>query len=116
LTFDPRPYAEGIRRRNEEELEEIRSRASLAREEALRLARAIREADAGVTSVILFGSLAQGEPKRLGFDIDLALEGGDLYRALDIVQESPFRIDLVDLALLGEEMAARIRMDGKRLS
>lgn len=116
MSFDPEPYAEGIRKRNQAEAEEIRERAAIAREEARRLAAAIRERDGGVRSVFLFGSLAEGEPRRLGFDIDLAIEGGDLYRALDIALESSFRVDLVDVGLLPADLAMRIRERGIRLS
>jgi len=49
------------------------------------------------------------------FDIDLALDGGDLYKALDITDDSPFKVDLVDLHLLPAQMAARIRELGFRL-
>jgi predicted nucleotidyltransferase len=116
MTFDPHPYAEGIRRLNQAEEKEICAKAAKARAEARRLASEIRARDAEVSAVLLFGSLRRGEPRRLDFDIDLALEGGDLYKALDTVEESPFRVDLVDLRLLPEEMAARIRASGERLA
>lgn len=115
MSFDPRPFAEGIRRENAAEEEKIRERAFLAKEEALRLAITIRERDSAIRSVFLFGSLAHGQPRRLDFDIDLALEGGDLYRALDSTEGSAFRVDLVDLSLLPERSAARIREHGLRL-
>jgi predicted nucleotidyltransferase len=115
MSFDPQPYAEGIIRLNEAEAEEIRARASMAREEARALARAIRGGDGEVRSVYLFGSLAEGEPRHLGFDIDLAIDGGDLYRALDIVEGSSFHVDLVDLALVPADLATRIRERGVRL-
>ena len=115
MSFDPSPFVEGIRRANAAEAEKIRERAFLAKEEALRLAAAIHERDSAVRSIFLFGSLAHGQPKRLDFDIDLALEGGDLYRALDITEGSAFRVDLVDLRLLPERSAAQIREQGVRL-
>jgi predicted nucleotidyltransferase len=115
LSFDPRPFAAGLQRLNALELERIRARARLALEEAQRLAVSIQKSDGSVHSIFLFGSLATGGPRRLDFDIDIALEGGDIYRALDIVAESPFRVDLVDLSLVPEELAARIRETGLRL-
>jgi predicted nucleotidyltransferase len=115
MSFDPKPYAEGIMRLNAIEEERIREKAILAREEARRLASEIRERDGAVRSVFLFGSLAEGGPRRLDFDIDLALDGGDLYRALDITEESSFPVDLVDLRLVPPELAARIREFGERL-
>ena len=116
MNFDPGPYAEGIRRANEEEASAINERAARAEIEARRLAAAISEGDREVRAVYLFGSLAVGGPKRLGFDIDLAIEGGDLYRALDAVDGSSFKVDLVDLRLLPESFAERIRESGLRLS
>ena len=116
MSFDPRPYAEGIRIRNEAEALAIRARVALAKDEAQRLAAAIREEDEAVRAVFLFGSLAGGEPTRLGFDIDLALDGGDLYRALDIVEGSDFHVDLVEIRLLPPDLASRIRESGVRLA
>lgn len=100
--FDPEPYARGIRDLNERERRAIVERAALARAEAERLALGIGRADPGVRSVRLFGSLAGGQPKRLDFDIDLALEGGDVYAAMDAVADSAFKVDLVQLELLPE--------------
>jgi predicted nucleotidyltransferase len=116
VTFDPKPYAEGIKRANEAEEQAIRERAALARVEAKRLATKILAGDGEVRAIYLFGSLAQGEPRRLDFDIDLAMEGGDLYRALDVVDVSSFKVDLVDLTFVSEAFAARIRETGFRLS
>lgn len=93
----------------------IAERARQALEEAKRLALAIRAADQDVLGVILFGSLAEG-PRRIDFDIDLALEGGDLYRALDVVEDSPFDVDLVSLEHLGDHVRARIAAKGIRLA
>lgn len=115
MTFDPLPYVEGIMKLNQAEEKDIRIRAGLARDEARRLAESIRTRDGEVESVILFGSLALGEPKRIDFDIDLALEGGDIYKAMDAVEDSLFRVDLVDLRLLPEDMSSRIREVGVRL-
>lgn len=115
MTFNPLPYAEGIMRLNEAEEEEIRAKAALARAEARRLAEAIRTQDGEVRAVLLFGSLAHGEPARIDFDIDLAVDGGDIYKAMDAVEGSRFRVDLVDLRLLHEDMASRIRGEGIRL-
>lgn len=100
--FDPEPYARGIRDLNERERAAIARRAALARDEAGRLALAIGRGDPGVRSVRLFGSLARGQPTRLDFDIDLALEGGDAYVAMDAVAGSAFKVDLVQLELLPE--------------
>lgn len=116
MIFEPKSYAEGIRRANEAEELAILERASLARDEARRLAAEIRSGDRTVRAVFLFGSLASEGPRRLDFDIDLAIDGGDLYQALDIVETSSFKVDLVDLAHVSEAIAARIRETGRLLS
>ena len=108
MKFDATPYAEGIKRLNALERESIRLRATEARQEAARLAAAFKAADPDIRAVILFGSLAEGEPTRLDFDIDLALDGGDSYRAMDLASDSPFEVDLVDLLRLPEGTRRRI--------
>jgi predicted nucleotidyltransferase len=97
---------------NAAEMREIQERAVAARREAHRLAADILGKDPTVRSVILFGSLAEGSPKRRDFDIDLALDGGDVYKALDITDESAFKVDVVRLDLLPEHVRARIRERG----
>ena len=98
------------------ELQAIRTRADAARIEAQRLALAIHKADPRVRAVILFGSLAEGGPRQLDFDIDLALDGGDVDRALDLTESSPFEVDVVRLDLVPEHVRARIRARGVILS
>jgi predicted nucleotidyltransferase len=112
MKFDPRPYAEHYRAENVAELSAIRERASAALVEARRLAERILREDSGVRAVILFGSLAEDGPRRKDFDIDLALEGGDLYKALDSVEDSAFDVDVVQLDRLPAHILARIDARG----
>ena len=112
MKFDPRPYAEHYRAENEAELRAIGERASAALAEARRLAERILRADTGVRAVILFGSLAEDGPRRKDFDIDLALDGGDLYKALDSVEDSGFDVDVVKLERLPAHVRARIDARG----
>jgi predicted nucleotidyltransferase len=116
MSFDPEPFVRHYREANAREEALIAERAARALDEAKRLAREIRAADQGVRGVILFGSLAEGGPRRIDFDIDLALEGGDLYRALDIVEDSSFDVDLVSLERLHDHVRARILEKGIRLA
>ena len=116
MNFDPRPFAEHYRASNEAELRAIAERADAALEEARQLAQRIRQADPGVRAVILFGSLAEEGPRRLDFDIDLALDGGDVYKALDSTESSPFEVDVVQLDRLPEHVRARVRARGVILS
>jgi len=112
MSFDPRPYVDGILARNEAERAAVRSRTESAMREARLLAEGILRADPDVKAVILFGSLAEGGPKRLDFDIDLALDGGDAYKAMDVTEESSFDVDVVSLRLLPPHVRERIAAKG----
>lgn len=107
--FDPTPYAEGLKRRHQTEVEAIRALAELALAESRRLALAIAAKDPQVRRVVLFGSLAEGGPRRQGFDIDLALDGGDPQAALELVEGCAFDVDLVELGRLPVHLQQRIR-------
>jgi predicted nucleotidyltransferase len=112
VSFDPGPYAEHYRAENEEERRRTRARYEAALEEARDLARRIKEKDGAVRGVILFGSMAEGVPRNPDFDIDLALDGGDAYRAMDITDESPYEVDVVELRLLPPHVRKRILEKG----
>lgn len=111
-TFDPTQYANTISQINENERIEIGLRLEKALTEAKRLALAIKVNDTSVRSVFLFGSVARANPTSLTFDIDLALDGGDVYKAMDITENSTFSVDIVDLRLLSEITRERILTGG----
>jgi predicted nucleotidyltransferase len=112
MKFDPGPYAAHYRAENEEERRRTMSRYDAALEEARHLARRIKEMDSSVRSVILFGSMAEGLPRNPDFDIDIALDGGDAYRAMDVTEESPYEVDVVELRLLPPHVRKRILAKG----
>ena len=112
MSFDPRPFIEHYRAMNAGEQREMSERAAEANIEARRLAASILKADPSVSSVTLFGSLAEGGPRRKEFDIDLALDGGDLYEALDVTEGSPFDVDVDRLDLRPNHLRARIQARG----
>ena len=72
----------------------------------------------GVDIVILFGSRARGDYKRVS-DIDLAVTGGDLVRfALDVQEETStlLKFDVVNLdGSIQEELRDSIEKEGKIL-
>lgn len=115
MPFDPERYAAGLRRENAREAERIRKAARQARSEALRIAGAIGQADSEVRAVYLFGSLTGDGPRHLHFDIDLALEGGDVYAAEEIAETASFPVDIVSLKRLPEDTRERIRQSGEEL-
>jgi len=115
MIFDAQPYAQATKQRNEAERIQIAKRAIEATEEAKRLARAIKENDPEIKAVYLFGSLTQGTPSNLNFDIDFALDGGDTYKAMDITENSVFSVDLVQLNLVPVHLRQRILETGIEL-
>lgn len=115
MPFDPERYAAGLRKANESERRRISEKAEEARKEAEALAREIGEQDGEVERVYLFGSLLEAAPGGESFDIDLALDGGDVYQAMDVTEESTFSVDLVDLERLLEHVRARVLKKGRML-
>jgi predicted nucleotidyltransferase len=116
MNFDPETYAAGISELNRKEGKRIVRRLEAALEEAERLARAISAADTKVRRVLLFGSVASGKPSREDFDIDLALDGGDVHTAMDIAEGSAFAVDVVELGHLSSEMRRLVLARGKVLT
>ena len=114
MEFDPAPYAAGIRGSNERERENLSVVHGKAIQEAERIARVLAAADPDVERITLFGSVA-GAPNNAEFDIDLAIEGGDLYRALELTEKSDFTVDLFELSRLPRHMQDSIRKRGRVL-
>ncbi len=115
MPFDPERYAAGLREANRRERERIGERATQAREEAARLARAITDADPEVQAVYLFGSLAEGDPRHLDFDIDLAIDGGDVYAAEAVTEQSAYAVDVVALDRVPAHVRERVEQHGRVL-
>ena len=115
MKFDPEPFVRRIRKDNAVEKEKIRERQEEAILEAERLAKTIMAADPEVRRVFLFGSLAEGMPRNPHFDIDLAMDGGDIHKAMDLSEDSPFAVDIVELAGLPEHIRKRVLEKGREL-
>ncbi len=111
--FDPKPYAAGLRRQNAREAACIQEGTERARAEAQTIARRIGGADPSAKAIYLFGSLAGDGPRHVNFDIDLALDGGDVYAAEAIAEDAEFSVDLVSLDRLPADMRDRIKAHGK---
>jgi predicted nucleotidyltransferase len=108
-------FIAGIVRRQleENELEDrlVALRLLEAKKEAARLA-ALIAALSGTKRVFLFGSAATGRRFRLDSDIDLAIEGCDLFAAMGIAEESSFSVDVVDLATAHTMIRASVEEEG----
>jgi predicted nucleotidyltransferase len=70
--------------------------------------------DPGITKIILFGSLARDDVSSLNSDIDLAVScSGEHFLALvAIAQDSPFKVDLVDLSTADNRIKDAITREG----
>lgn len=68
-----------------------------ARQEASRIASRLVEADSDVRRIVLFGSVASGRVSNEDFDIDLAVDGGNILTLIGVAEESDFSVDIVDL-------------------
>lgn len=111
-------YQRGWRVREAQRTARLRALAEQARAEAVRLAHLLA-AEFGATRVILFGSLAHGDPTREEFDIDLAVEGiapERIHQAGGSVRMAASReVDLVDLAAVSDRMRLLIMEQGVTL-
>ena len=113
--FDPEPFAAGIRRANEREQQRTMRRAVSARVATQELANRIAAEVPGVQRIYLFGSLLNDVPRNPDFDIDLAVDGGDVYAAMAICEASPYAVDVVDMQRVRPDVASRIEQTGQLL-
>jgi predicted nucleotidyltransferase len=89
--------ADNVNRENRIAAIRTAERVSEAKEEAARLARSFAEEDPTLRRAVLFGSVAHGRVSGPNFDIDLGIEGGDIFRYIAIAEKSSFTVDVVDL-------------------
>lgn len=109
--FDAERYAGGLRQSNARERQHIEQRLTDAHTEAVRLIQALKET-AGCTDACLFGSVADRSVRRIDFDIDIAVWGGDILAAEEIADTSPFKVDIVQYEYAPKHLQHRI--DGYR--
>ncbi|MDP3177587.1 MAG: hypothetical protein Q8M76_06760 [Spirochaetaceae bacterium] len=115
-TFDLAEAARRINRENREEAERASARRQEARDEAVRLAAELRAKDPCIKRIWGFGStFEQALPYRLDSDIDLAIEGGDIYTLQTVAEASRIEVDLVDISDRDDYFARRIRSEGAAL-
>ena len=99
---------------NEREAGRIELRLRAAKAEARNLAMRIGE-DPQVLRILLFGSVATGRGFRLGSDIDIAVEGGDVLSHRALAERSAFPVDIVDLFALPDLLKAGLESEGQLL-
>src|SRR3989337_3540595 len=106
--------AESEKRRERKNRAAVPGRIASALAEAKRLVSEFRALDPGLDKIVLFGSLARKDARSVDFDIDLAVACSTkkylaiVARALD----SPFNVDVVDLATADERVRASMVRDG----
>ena len=93
----------------------LRKRVERAHAEVERLAEVFRKTDPNIQRIVLFGSVARNAEKRLGFDIDIAVESSKYSDLLDLAAESAFKVDLVDLSCASSYIRNSIERDGKEV-
>jgi predicted nucleotidyltransferase len=106
-----REIAERSARDNAREAGQIQGRLTLARKEALRLARLLSGLQE-LSLVIHFGSSASGRSFRLDSDIDLAIRGGDILEAMKVAETSVFHVDVIDIDRVPEPLKTAILEEG----
>lgn len=104
-------YQERLQR---EKVDALAIRKAQALEEVQALVGKFLLVDSGIIKIILFGSLARDDVSSLNFDIDLAVScSGEHFLALiAIVQDSDFKVDLVDLSTADNRIQDAITREG----
>lgn len=95
---------------------EMLRRRTKAKAEAERLAALLISQFPEITQIWGFGSVFESRrPFSISSDIDLALEGGDYFAAYKIVEQSSFKVDLIDITGKNDRFASLIREYGVAL-
>ncbi|MCF6334141.1 MAG: nucleotidyltransferase domain-containing protein [Spirochaetales bacterium] len=114
--IDVSAYANRLNRENDKYDKEMARRRREAKDEAERIASLLRSQDPEITQIWGFGSVFEdSRPFSENSDIDLALEGGNYFKAFKIVERSSFKIDLIDITDKDDSFASLIRKHGKPL-
>ena len=108
--------ANRLLKENEKYDKEMTRRRMEAKNEAVRIAALLRSQDPKITRIWGFGSVFENSrPFSANSDIDLAIEGGDYFKAFKIVERSSFKIDLIDITEKYDSFASHIRKHGTNL-
>ena len=104
-------YQERMQR---QKVDALAIRKAQALEEVQALVGKFLLVDSGIIKIILFGSLARDDVSSLNSDIDLAVScSGEHFLALvAIAQDSPFKVDLVDLSTADNRIKDAITREG----
>jgi hypothetical protein len=114
---DPSDAARRMRAENAREAEILKSRRERAREIGKDLARKLSEGYPEIGRVWGFGSVFETwRDYRMGSDIDLAVESGDVLALMRVTEDAEFPVDVVDLSDCEPSFADFIRSQGTILA
>jgi len=104
-------YQERIRRQN---VDALAIHKAQALEEVQALVKKFLSLDLDITKIILFGSLARDDVSSLDSDIDLAVScsGENFLMLVSLAQDSPFKVDLVELSTADNRIKDAIAREG----
>lgn len=105
--------AANLKRENKLEEQRIREKIRAAHEEVRMLVAQFLEIDPGIETIVLFGSLAEGNVFSIDFDIDLAVRSEKYLQFVSCGLKSSFRVDVVDLDRVADPIKASIEKYGK---
>ena len=104
-------YQERLHR---QKVDALAIRKAQALEEVQALVREFLSLDPSITKIILFGSLARDDVSSLASDIDLAVScsGEHFLMLVAHAQDSPFKVDLVELSTADNRIRDAIAREG----
>lgn len=96
------------------QMDELAMRKAQAHEEIKALVVKFRTADPAIGKIILFGSLARDDVSSPDFDIDLAVScSAEAFLTLVAISlDSPFSVDVVDLATADDRIKRAVAQEG----
>jgi predicted nucleotidyltransferase len=110
---DPLIAARRIMLQNDKEAKELELRRCRAQDLGRVLARTMLAAHPDAKRVWGFGSVFETWRNfRMTSDIDLAVEGGDIFALMTLVEDKDFSVDVVDLSSCQPAIAEFIRDQG----
>jgi predicted nucleotidyltransferase len=107
--------AANLNRQNKLEDRRIKDKIQEAKDEVDRLVNRFLEIDPAIETIVLFGSLAEGNVFSLHFDIDIAVRSQEYLKLVGCGLNSSFPVDVVDLDHVSEPFKASIEKYGKIL-
>ena len=99
--------------RNKAYRESLASRLLKAREEARRISETLKSIDPELSSIVLFGSTARGDPASDRFDIDLAVINASRFALLEAAAVAEgFAVNLIQFEYASPRLRENIDREG----